>query len=95
MRYFECILKQLSTLRTKDEENILHVVIRYRQLEIFHRVKKMKKIMESRLSSRIDGRSYTILHHVANMTKYDGGTQPGPALQLQEELKWLEVLNLP
>ncbi|XP_059437024.1 ankyrin repeat-containing protein NPR4-like [Corylus avellana] len=75
---------------TQDEENILHVVIRYRQREIFRLVKEMKKIMDSRLSSRIDGRSYTILHHVADMTKYDGGTKPGPALQLQEELKWLE-----
>jgi hypothetical protein len=80
---------------TKDEENILHVAIRFRQMEIFRRVKKMKAIMECRLASRIDNKGYTILHHVADMGNYDGGTKAGPALQLQEELKWLEVLNLP
>ncbi|XP_059437027.1 ankyrin repeat-containing protein NPR4-like [Corylus avellana] len=75
---------------TKDEENILHVAIKYRQMEIFRRVKKMKIIRDCRLVSRIDNRGYTILHHVADTEKYDGGNKAGPALQLQAELKWLE-----
>ncbi|KAE7995342.1 hypothetical protein FH972_000151 [Carpinus fangiana] len=75
---------------TKDEENILHVAIKYRQMEIFRLVKKMKIIRDCRLVSRIDNRGYTILHHVADTEKYDGGTKAGPALQLQAELKWLE-----
>jgi hypothetical protein len=78
---------------SKDEENILHVAIGHRQREIFLRVKKMKIIMDRRLVSRIDKRGYTILHHVADMTDYDGGTKAGPALQLQEELKWRKVIN--
>ncbi|XP_059437023.1 protein ACCELERATED CELL DEATH 6-like [Corylus avellana] len=75
---------------SQDEENILHVAIRHRQREIFRRVKNMKIIMDRRLVSRIDKRGYTILHHVADMKDYDGGTRAGPALQLQEELKWLK-----
>ncbi|XP_050290434.1 ankyrin repeat-containing protein NPR4-like [Quercus robur] len=43
-----------------------------------------------RLASRIDKKGYTILHHVADMKNYDRGPQPGPAFQLQEELKWFE-----
>jgi hypothetical protein len=82
---------------TQDEENILHVAIRYRQREIFRRVKKMTKIRECRLASRIDVRGYTILHHVADMEKYNGGNIAGPVFQLKDELRWLEVLayNLP
>jgi hypothetical protein len=64
---------------TKDEENILHVAIKYRQREIFRLVKKMKIIMGSRLVSRIDKRGYTILHHVADTRNYDGGIEAGPA----------------
>lgn len=79
---------------TKDEENILQVAIKYCQMEIFCRVKKMKIIRDCRLVSRIDNRGYTILHHVADTEKYDGGNKAGPALQLQAELKWLEVLQL-
>jgi hypothetical protein len=78
---------------TKDEENILHVVIRYRQLEIFRCVKEMELITKYRLASRIDARGYTILHHVADIGNYNGGNIAGPAFQLQDELKWFEVLN--
>lgn len=78
---------------SENEENILHVAIRYRQREIFRRVKKMEMIMKYRLASRIDVRGYTILHEVADMGKYNGGKIPGPAFQLQDELKWLEVLT--
>lgn len=71
-------------------QNILHVAIKYRQLDIFRRVKKMQLPM-SRLVRRIDINGYTILHHVGVMNYYTGGTLPGPALQLQEELLWFEV----
>ncbi|EXB77016.1 Ankyrin repeat-containing protein [Morus notabilis] len=70
-------------------QNILHVAIKYRQLDIFRRVKKMQLPM-SRLVRRIDINGYTILHHVGVMNYYTGGTLPGPALQLQEELLWFE-----
>jgi hypothetical protein len=78
---------------TKDEESILHVAIRYRQLEIFRCVKEMELITKYRLASRIDARGYTILHHVADIGNYNGGNIAGPAFQLQDELKWFEVLN--
>ncbi|PON52159.1 Ankyrin repeat-containing protein [Parasponia andersonii] len=70
-------------------QNILHVVIKHRKLEIFKRVKKMH-LPTSRLVRRIDDNGYTILHHVGVMMYYTGGTLPGPALQLQEELRWFE-----
>lgn len=72
-------------------QNILHVAIKHRQLEIFRHVKKMQLPM-SRLVRRIDDHGYTILHHVGVMNYYTGGTLPGPALQLQEELRWFEVI---
>lgn len=71
-------------------QNIMHVSIRHRQKEIFSRVKKMK-IPMVRLVRKIDGKHYSLLHHVADMKHYGGGTQPNPALQLQDELKWFEV----
>ena len=70
--------------------NILHVAISHRQLEIFRIVRKME-IPMARLVRRIDEDGYTILHHVGVMEYYTGGTVPGPALQLQEELLWFEV----
>ncbi len=74
----------------KDEGNILHFAIAHRQRETFRRVKQMKVVMQCRLVSRIDMNGYTLLHQAADM-KYYKPTKPGPALQLQEELKWLEV----
>lgn len=76
---------------SKDDESIVHMAISHRRREIFRRVKMMKRIMKHRLFSMIDKRGYTILHHVADMRNYNGGTQAGPALQLQEELQWFEV----
>jgi hypothetical protein len=74
----------------KDEGNILHFAIAHRQRSIFRRVKQMKVVMQCRLVSRIDMNGYTLLHQAADM-KYYKPSKPGPALQLQEELKWLEV----
>lgn len=73
--------------------NIMHVAIRHRRKEIFCRVKKMR-IPMARLSRKIDDDGNTLLHHVADMTDYGGGSQPNPALQLQEELQWFEVRKI-
>ncbi|XP_048328506.1 uncharacterized protein LOC125422093 [Ziziphus jujuba] len=70
-------------------QNILHIAIKHRKLEIFRHVKKMQLPM-TRLVRRIDNNGYTILHHVGVMRYYTGGTLPGPTLQLQEELRWFE-----
>ncbi|CAK7336974.1 unnamed protein product [Dovyalis caffra] len=69
--------------------NILHVAVMHRQRKIFRLIKE-KKIIMSRLSSMIDNNGYTLLHQVAHMKHYRGGTKPGPALQLQEEIKWFK-----
>ncbi|KAH7514949.1 hypothetical protein FEM48_Zijuj11G0144500 [Ziziphus jujuba var. spinosa] len=69
--------------------SIMHVAIRYRQRDIFERVKKMK-IPMVRLVQRIDDNGYTLLHHVSDMTHCFAGSLPNPALQLQYELKWFK-----
>jgi hypothetical protein len=79
---------------SKDGVTILVAAICHRQREIFRRLKMMKGVMEHRLFSLIDKRGYTILHHAADMKNYNGGTRAGPALQLQDELLWLEVYNI-
>ncbi|XP_010099148.2 uncharacterized protein LOC21397296 [Morus notabilis] len=74
-------------------QNILHVAIKYRQLEIFRLVGEMEFQM-SRLVWRIDDYNYTILHHVGVMKYYTGSNKPGPALQLQEEWRWFKRVKL-
>ncbi|KAL5578743.1 hypothetical protein UlMin_011185 [Ulmus minor] len=74
-------------------QNIMHVAIRYRRKEIFSLVKKMMRIPMPRLVRKIDDNGYTLFHHVADMRDYGGGTQPNPALQLQEELQWFESVR--
>ncbi|CAN6686454.1 unnamed protein product [Malus baccata var. baccata] len=73
-----------------NQQNILHMSIKHRQLHIFRLVKRSRSIT-SRLSSRIDSDGNTILHRAADMTYYSPDTQSvsGPALQLQEELRWM------
>ena len=78
---------------SRKGQNIMHVAIKNRQKEIFKMVKKME-IPMTRLGRRIDKKGYTLLHHVAVMQYYSGGTLPGPALQLQEELRWFDVSHL-
>jgi ankyrin repeat protein len=78
---------------SRKGQNIMHVAIKNRQKEIFNMVKKME-IPLTRLVRRIDKNGYTLLHHVAVMQYYSGGTLPGPALQLQEELHWFDVSHL-
>jgi hypothetical protein len=73
-----------------EGQNILHVAVMNRRREIFRLVKK-KNILVTRLSSSVDNNGFTLLHQVAHVKHYSGGTKPGPALQLQEEIKWFKV----
>ncbi|KAG5235267.1 ankyrin repeat-containing protein [Salix suchowensis] len=68
-------------------QSILDVSVMHRQKKIFSLVKQ-QKIPLARLH-----RGNTLLHHVADMEHYRGGTKPGPALQLQEELQWFEQVQ--
>lgn len=79
-----------------NEENLLHLAIAHRQLQIFNHLKGKEVILRCRLASRIDVKGYTILHHVGDLSKRSGEDieQAGPALQLQDELKWLQVSSL-
>ncbi|KAH7510652.1 hypothetical protein FEM48_ZijujUnG0103300 [Ziziphus jujuba var. spinosa] len=72
-------------------QNVLHIAIKHRQLEIFNHIVKMT-LSISRLVIKIDKGGYTILHQVADISNYSGGTLPGPALQLQEELHWFQIV---
>ncbi|KAI9199196.1 hypothetical protein LWI28_029236 [Acer negundo] len=74
------------------KQNILHVAASYRQREVFELVKDMH-IPTSRLILGIDEDSYTVLQHVADTKNYPGGTRPGPAYQLQEELEWFKSVE--
>ncbi|XP_011013826.1 PREDICTED: uncharacterized protein LOC105117766 [Populus euphratica] len=75
----------------RDEMNrsILDAAVMYCQEKIFDIVKE-KKIPLARMRRVVDISGNTLLHHVADMQKNSGVTKPGPALQLQEELKWFE-----
>jgi len=71
-------------------QSILDVAVIHRQKKIFNLVKQ-QKIPLARLRRVIDKKGNTLLHHIADMEHYRGGTKPGPALKLQEELQWFEV----
>lgn len=74
-------------------QHIMHYAIRYRQKEIFCLVKEIMRIPMARLVRKIDNDGNTLLHHVADTTGFGGRvTQPNPALQLQDELQWFEVI---
>ncbi|KAK2644627.1 hypothetical protein Ddye_019822 [Dipteronia dyeriana] len=74
------------------KQNILHVAASYRQRNIFELVKQMQ-MPAGRLILGIDEDSYTVLHHVADTRNYTGGTRPGPAYQLQDELEWFQSVE--
>ncbi|KAJ1402202.1 PGG domain [Sesbania bispinosa] len=73
---------------SEDEQNILYMAVKHRQIEIFRLLKKLK--MVRRLAGKIDKESNTILHYTAD---FKGGSQPGYALQLQEELHWFQRIE--
>ena len=73
--------------------NILHIAIKYRQLKIFELVTKMGLPL-SRLVRKLDLDGNSILHTVGKKIKdYVPEKMQGPALELQEELHWFEVLH--
>ncbi|PRQ28328.1 putative ankyrin repeat-containing domain, PGG domain-containing protein [Rosa chinensis] len=78
--------------RNTKGQNILHLSIMHRQRDIFDLVMK-KETPKSRLQRQLDINDFTVLHQVGNIEHYNGGTQPGPALQLQEELEWFEKVE--
>ncbi|KAK9267468.1 hypothetical protein L1049_009894 [Liquidambar formosana] len=70
---------------------ILHVAIKYRQLEIFEIVTKMEVPM-TRLVRKVDNNGNSILHMVGTKRKdYVPEKMKSPALELQEELLWFGV----
>ncbi|VVA33477.1 PREDICTED: ankyrin [Prunus dulcis] len=73
-----------------EQQNILHVAIMHRWLEIFKLIKK-SRLITSRMAMKIDSNGNTILHQAATMRYYSADTQRlgGPALQLQDELLWM------
>ncbi|XP_011014996.1 PREDICTED: ankyrin repeat-containing protein At3g12360-like isoform X2 [Populus euphratica] len=73
-------------------QSIVDVAVIHRQKKIFKLVKH-QKIPLARLRRVIDNTGNTLLHHVADMEHYRGGTKPGPALKLQEELRWFEQVQ--
>ncbi|KAG5235265.1 ankyrin repeat-containing protein [Salix suchowensis] len=76
----------------EEGQSILDVAVMHRQKKIFSLVKQ-QKVPLARLHRVIDNKGNTLLHHVADMKHYSGGTKPGPALQLQEELQWFEQVR--
>ncbi|KAK9212608.1 hypothetical protein WN943_001990 [Citrus x changshan-huyou] len=84
--------KYPQTLDNVNEkgQNILHVAIMYRQLEIFEIIKEKMQLSLAEWALKIDNEGYTILHQVADMKYYKQGTQAGPVLQFQDELEWFE-----
>ncbi|KAK7245568.1 hypothetical protein RIF29_40415 [Crotalaria pallida] len=73
---------------SEDEQNILYMAVKHRQMKIYRILKKLK--MVGRLAAKIDKKSNTVLHYTAD---FKGGSQPGYALQLQEELHWFERIE--
>lgn len=89
----EILNTYLQAIEHIDDEgrNILHVAIKYRQLEIFELVSKMEGPIR-RLVRKIDNNGNTILHMTGiKRTDYVPEKMEGPAFVLQEELLWYEV----
>ncbi|KAK7850406.1 ankyrin repeat-containing protein, partial [Quercus suber] len=73
--------------------NILHIAIKYRQLKIFELVNDMELPMQ-RLIRKIDEDGNSILHTVGKKNKdYVPEKMQGPALELQDELRWFESVK--
>ncbi|KAG6695439.1 hypothetical protein I3842_09G097200 [Carya illinoinensis] len=87
---FDVYPQAIEHICPETGRNILHEAIRHRRLDIFRLVKK-KDIPMVRLVRQIDNSGYTILHQVGEIGYHTGSTHhPGPAFQLQEELRWFE-----
>ncbi|XP_027360996.1 uncharacterized protein LOC113869063 [Abrus precatorius] len=73
---------------SEDEQNILYMAVKHRQIKIYQILKKLKMVRS--LAGKIDKESNTVLHYTA---EFQGGSQPGYALQLQEELHWFDRIE--
>ncbi|KAK7306475.1 hypothetical protein VNO77_44418 [Canavalia gladiata] len=73
---------------SEDEQNILFMAVKHRQIKIYRILKKLKMVRS--LAGKIDKESNTVLHYT---TDFKGGSQPGYALQLQEELHWFDRIE--
>ncbi|KAJ6416340.1 hypothetical protein OIU84_002235 [Salix udensis] len=73
--------------------SILDVAVMYRQQKIFDMIVNKKEVLLARMRRVVDNSGNTLLHHVADIKKNSGVTKSGPALQLQEELKWFELVQ--
>ncbi|XP_028755257.1 ankyrin repeat-containing protein ITN1-like [Neltuma alba] len=71
---------------SEDEQNLLHMAVKHRQLEIFKLLKKNPSF--GTLVTRISREKRTALHQVARMDYYRASHHAGAAFQLQAELKW-------
>ncbi|KAG5234705.1 ankyrin repeat-containing protein [Salix suchowensis] len=79
--------------RDKMNRSILDVAVMYRQRKIFDIIVNGTELPLARMRRVVDNSGNTLLHHVADMKKNSGVSKPGPALQLQEELKWFELVQ--
>ncbi|XP_014518168.1 uncharacterized protein LOC106775540 [Vigna radiata var. radiata] len=73
---------------SEDEQNILYMAVKHRQKEIYRILKKLKMVRS--LAGKIDKDNNTVLHYTA---QFQGGSQPGYAMQLQEELHWFDRIE--
>ncbi|KAL9321065.1 hypothetical protein ACSQ67_012904 [Phaseolus vulgaris] len=64
------------------------MAVKHRQKEIYRILKKLKMVRS--LAGKIDKDNNTVLHHTA---EFQGGSQPGYAMQLQEELHWFDRIE--
>ncbi|KAG4971345.1 hypothetical protein JHK82_037011 [Glycine max] len=71
-----------------DEQNILYMAVKHRQKKIYQILKKLKMVRS--LAGKIDKENNTVLHYTA---EFQGGSQPGFAMQLQEELHWFDRIE--
>ncbi|KAF9672125.1 hypothetical protein SADUNF_Sadunf11G0008200 [Salix dunnii] len=76
----------------EEGQSILDVAVMHRQKKIFSLVKQ-QKVPLARLHRVIDYKGNTLLHHVADMKHYSGGTKPGPVLKLQKELQCIKAIK--
>ncbi|CAK7351529.1 unnamed protein product [Dovyalis caffra] len=74
-------------------QNILHIAVMHRQKKIYDVIKHMMKLPLARLNRWIDNSGYTVLHQVANTKHYTEATKAGPALRLQDELRWFKRIE--
>ncbi|XP_059437032.1 uncharacterized protein LOC132170155 [Corylus avellana] len=88
------IYPQAVEHKDNEERTILHVAIKYRQLEVFELVSNMEVVMRW-MVRRIDNKGNTILHMVGiKREDYVPEKLRGPAFELQDEMIWFEVLAL-